>query len=57
MDLQTIFQLKAAEKAAKDAFYASANSNTQVDQRLYEAMIAATKARQHALSAFALEVV
>ena len=53
MTLATVLQLKAAEKAAKDAFYATAKAGTKVDKALYDAMIAATKARQEAMTAYA----
>ena len=57
MTLQTVLQLKAAEKAAKDAFWAStgaANSKMTAKQiKLQGAMIAATKARQAAMTAYA----
>ena len=57
MTLQTVLQLKAAEKAAKDAFYAAtgaAGSKVTAKQaKLHAAMIAATKARQAAMTAYA----
>ena len=51
--LKAVLAAKAAEKAAKDAFYATAKANTKVDQKLYKAMITATKARQAAMTAYA----
>ncbi len=57
MTLQTVLQLKAAEKAAKDAFFASAgpagSKMTAKQIKLQAAMIAATKARQAAMAAYA----
>jgi len=57
MTLQQVLQFKAAEKAAKDAFYAAAgpaNSKVTAKQaKLQAAMIAATKARQSAMAAYA----
>jgi len=53
MTLQIVLQLKEAEKAAKDAFYASALVGAPVDKKLYYKMIAATKARQAAMTAYA----
>lgn len=57
MTLQQVLQLKAAEKAAKDAFYAAAGSAgskmTAKQVKLQAAMIDATKARQAAMTAYA----
>jgi hypothetical protein len=53
MTLETILQLKAAEKAAKDAYYATAKVGAKADKALYDAMVAATKARQAAMTALA----
>ena len=57
MTLQTVLQLKAAEKAAKDAFWAAAGAAgskmTAKQLKLQAAMIAATKARQAAMTAYA----
>lgn len=53
MTLETILELKAAEKAAKDAYYATAAVGAKADKKLYDAMVAATKARQAAMTAFA----
>ena len=57
MTLQTVLQLKASEKAAKDAFWAAAGvaggKMTAKQIKLQGAMIAATKARQSAMTAYA----
>jgi hypothetical protein len=57
MTLQTVLQFKAAEKAAKDAFWASAgdagSKMTAKQAKLQAAMIAAIKARQDAMTAYA----
>ena len=59
MTLQTVLQLKAAEKAAKDAFYAlhatikAGDKTPAAYGKLQGAMIAATKARQAAMTAYA----
>ena len=57
MTLQQVLQLKAAEKAAADAFYAAAgpagSKVTAKQSKLQAAMIAATKARQAAMTAYA----
>jgi len=57
MTLQTVLQLKTAEKAAKDAFWAAAgpagSKMTAKQIKLQGAMIAATKARQAAMTAYA----
>jgi hypothetical protein len=55
--LQTVLQLKTAEKAAKDAFWAAAgpagSKMTAKQVKLQAAMVAATKARQAAMTAYA----
>jgi L-amino acid N-acyltransferase YncA len=56
MTLTQVRQLQAAEKAAKDAYYASAKAGTKADKTLYNAMVAATKARQAAMNAYAHSV-
>jgi len=48
---QKVEKLKAAEKAAKDAYYATAKSGAKADKGLYDKMVAATKARQQAMAA------
>jgi hypothetical protein len=53
MTLETVLQLKAAEKAAKDAFYATAKVGAKIDKKLYNAMVAAIKARKAAMTAYA----
>jgi hypothetical protein len=57
MTLQQVRQLQAAERAAKDAFYAAAGAAgskmTAKQVKLQAAMIAATKARQAAMTAYA----
>jgi hypothetical protein len=60
MTLQQVRQAKAAEKAAKDAFYAlhaiDAKPGSKPSAKyikLQGAMIAATKARQAAMTAYA----
>jgi hypothetical protein len=53
MSLAQVRQLQAAEKAAKDAYYASASVGAKADKTLYDAMVAATKARQAAMTAYA----
>jgi hypothetical protein len=59
MTLQTVLQLKAAEKAAKDAFFAvcatakPGSKMTAKQVKMQAAMIAATKARQDAMTAYA----
>ena len=60
MTLQQVRQAKATEKAAKDAFYAQhaaeakPGSNPSAKYgKLQAAMIAATKARQAAMTAYA----
>lgn len=55
--LQQVRQLQAAERAAKDAFWAAAGAAgskmTAKQAKLYAAMIAATKARNAAMTAYA----
>ena len=57
MTIQQVLQFKATEKAAKDAFWASAGAAgskmTAKQVKLQAAMIAATKARQAAMTAYA----
>lgn len=53
MTLETILQLKAAEKVAADAYYATAAVGAKADKKLYDIMVAATKARQAAMTAYA----
>ena len=60
MTLQSVLQFKAAEKAAKDAFYAQHAAEAKPGGRpsaqyfqLQIAMIKATKARQSAMTAYA----
>lgn len=59
MTLQQVLQFKAAEKAAKDAFYAEhakakpGSKITASYTKLQAAMIAATQARQAAMTAYA----
>lgn len=60
MTLQHVRQAKAAEKAAKDAFYAQHAAEANPGQKpsaayckLQAAMIKATKARQGAMTAYA----
>jgi hypothetical protein len=57
MTLQQVRQFQAAERAAKDAFYAAAGAAgskmTAKQVKLQAAMIAATKARQAAMTAYA----
>jgi len=57
MTLQTVLEFKAAEKAAKDAFWAAAGAAgskmTAKQIKLQGAMIAATKARQAAMTVYA----
>ena len=52
MTLAQVRQLQAAEKAAKDAYYATAKPGAKADKALYNAMVAATKARQAAMTAY-----
>ena len=57
MTLQAVLQLKAVERAAKDAFFAAAGAPgskmTAKQIKLQAAMIAATNARQAAMTAYA----
>lgn len=59
MTLQQVLQFKAAEKAAKDAFYAEAQAAkpgskmTAKQVKLQAAMVAAIKARKEAMTAYA----
>ena len=57
MTLATVRQLQAAERAAKDAFWAAAGAAgskmTAKQAKLQAAMVAATKARQAAMTAYA----
>ena len=53
MTLDTIRQLQAVERAAKDAYYSTAVPGAKADKALYDAMVASTKARQAAMTAFA----
>ena len=57
MTIQQVLQFKAAEKAAKDAFWAAAGAAgskmTAKQVKLQAAMVAATKARQAAMTAYA----
>jgi hypothetical protein len=57
MTLAQVRQLQAAEKAAKDAFWATGGAAgskmTAKQSKLQAAMIAATKARQAAMTAYA----
>ena len=61
MTLATVRQLQAAEKAAKDAFWAAAgkagSKMTAKQAKLQAAMIAATEARQAAMTAYAATLV
>lgn len=57
MTLATIRQLQAAERAAKDAFYAAAGKPgtpmTAKQRQLQAAMVAAVNARQAAMTEYA----
>ena len=57
MTIQQVRQLQATERAAKDAFWAAAGhpgaKMTAKQQKLQAAMIAATKARQAAMTEYA----
>lgn len=57
MTLQQVRQLQAAERVAKDAFWAAAgpagSKATAKQRKLWDAMVAATKARQAAMTAYA----
>lgn len=52
MTLEQALQLKRIEKAAKDVYFA-ANKTRTATKAQYEAMVAATKARQEAMTAYA----
>jgi hypothetical protein len=55
--LQQVRQLQAAERAAKNAFWAAAgpagSAMTEEQRQLQAAMVAATKARQQAMTDYA----
>jgi len=57
MTLNQVRQLQAAERAAKDAFYAVAGAAgakvTTEQKQLWAAVVSATKARQAAMTAYA----
>jgi hypothetical protein len=61
MTLSAVRNLQAAERAAKDAFFASAGAPgskmTAKQVKLQAAMIAATKARQAAMTEYAARLV
>ena len=63
MTIQEVRQFKAAEQAAKDAFWAAAataapgSKMTAKQVKLQAAMVAATKARQAAMTAYAATLV
>ena len=61
MTLATIRQLQAAEKAAKDAFWAASgpagSAITDKQLKLQAAMVVATKARQQAMTQYAAALV
>lgn len=52
MTLNQVLQLKRIEKAAADVYFA-ANKTRTATKAQYEAMVAATKARQEAMTAYA----
>jgi ribosomal protein S11 len=60
MTIATVRKLQAAERAAKDAFWASAGAAgikmTAKQVKLQAAMIAATKARQAAMTEYAASI-
>jgi hypothetical protein len=60
MTLATVRQLQAAEKAAKDAFWAAAgkagSKMTAKQAKLHAAMVAATKARQAAVAEYSAKL-
>jgi hypothetical protein len=60
MTIQQVRQFQAAERAAKDAFFAAAGAAgskmTAKQVKLQAAMIAATKARQAAMTSFAASI-
>ena len=57
MNLQTVLQLKFAEKSAKDAFWAAAgpagSKMTDKQVKLLESLETITRARQAAMTAYA----
>ena len=57
MTLQEVRRLQAAERAAKDAFWAAAgvtgSKATTEHKKLHAALVAATKARQDAMTSYA----
>jgi hypothetical protein len=63
MTLQTVRQAQAAERAAKDAFFGvcatvkPGSKMTAEQGRLQAAVVAATKARQAAMTAYAATLV
>ena len=61
MSIQQVRQLQTAERIAKDAFWASAGAPgskmTAKQTKLQAAMIAATKARQAAMTEYAASLV
>ena len=52
MTLNQVLQLRRIEKAAKDAYFAANKTRTATNAQ-YETMVAATKARQEAMTAYA----
>ena len=58
--LDQIRQLQAAERAAKNAFWAAAgpagSAMTEQQRQLQAAMVAATKARQQAMTKYAANI-
>ena len=52
MTLNQVLQLKRIEKAAKDVYFAANKTRTATKDQ-YDAMVAATKARQEAMTAYA----
>ena len=52
MTLNQVLQLKRIEKAAKDVYFA-ANKTRTATKAQYDAMVAATKARQEAMTVYA----
>ena len=53
MTIQQVRLTLTAEKAAKNAYYATAKAGAKADKKLYDAMVTATKARQAAMTAYA----
>jgi hypothetical protein len=51
--LQQVQALLAAERKAKNVYYASAQIGTKADKNLYSSMVAATKLRKAAMTAYA----